>query len=85
MASNKKRSKVRFSRSVRNKKNTLRKAINHTSLQKKRTHKTTKKKGKRGGSDNEKTSHLAPIQPVANVANSNPFSGNLPLSVNFNK
>ena len=79
-ASNKKRSKVRFSRSVRNKKNTLRKAINHTSLQKKRTHKTTKKKGKRGGSDNEKTSHLAPIQPVANVANSNPFSGNSSLS-----
>lgn len=79
-ASNKKRSKVRFSRSVRNKKNTLRKAINNTSLQKKRTHKTTKKKGKRGGSDNEKTSHLAPIQPVANVANSNPFSGNSSLS-----
>ena len=79
-ASNKKKAKVRFSRSVRNKKNTLRKARNRTSRQKKRTHKTTKKNGKRGGSDNEKTSHLAPIQPVANVANSNPFSGNSSLS-----
>lgn len=76
-ASNKKKAKVRFSRSVRNKKNTLRKARNRTSRQKKRTHKTTKKNGKRGGSDNEKTSHLAPIQPVAN---SNPFSGNSSLS-----
>ena len=76
-ASNKKKAKVRFSRSVRNKKNTLRKARNRTSRQKKRTHKTTKKNGKRGGSDNEKTFHLAPIQPVAN---SNPFSGNSSLS-----
>jgi hypothetical protein len=76
-ASNKKKAKVRFSRSVRNKKNTLRKARNRTSRQKKRTHKTTKKNGKRGGSDNEKTSHLAPIQPVAN---SHPFSGNSSLS-----
>ena len=76
-ASNKKKAKVRFSRSVRNKKNTLRKARNRTSRQKKRTHKTTKKNGKRGGSDNENTSHLAPIQPVAN---SHPFSGNSSLS-----